>query len=463
MLGMYSISGYDLNSYTRPNRKGGGVLIYTHTDLAARVIEPPFTMLTAECVIVSINKNNIEIIIVGIYRPPKINQENKVVQFLDELNLLLKKINNDKIIICGDININLLDTKNKNISHYENIMARYGYSRCISKVTRREILKGEIVESCIDHIFVKCPSYDIYSAVIEHKMADHYCTTVALSSPELRRCLVPPTSAAAQPPLGAGGAAARGGGTTRRFIDNKLVQEKLDSVEFSELLNLNCPLELYNKIYETFASIYEDCCRTKVIKCSGRDDKGWVDASMKRMILERDRLFILWCNDKSNMLKRLNYTRLRNKCNKLFFKIRNEYTKRKIIECNGNIKKIWENINNLLGRTKQSTDDLIQKYIKDKSQEEISNNFAYTFINDIDKIVHDCDKKFLDRTDYVNTSPVCMRWKPATARQVLKVIKLMSSNKSPGSDNIRMRDIKIVSEKISPIIAHLINLCIKFS
>lgn len=105
MLSMYSISGYDLNSYTRPNRKGGGVLIYTHTDLAARVIEPPLTMLTAECVIVSINKNNIEIIIVGIYRPPKINQENKVVQFLDELNLLLKKINNDKIIICGDCRV----------------------------------------------------------------------------------------------------------------------------------------------------------------------------------------------------------------------------------------------------------------------------------------------------------------------------------------------------------------------
>lgn len=62
------------------------------------------------------------------------------------------------------------------------------------------------------------------------------------------------------------------------------------------------------------------------------------------MILERDTLFIIWSNDPKNMIKRLNYTKFRNRCHKLIFKNKNKFDRQCILDCNNNIKKLWDRI-----------------------------------------------------------------------------------------------------------------------
>ncbi|KAG7294893.1 hypothetical protein JYU34_022722, partial [Plutella xylostella] len=135
------------------------------------------------------------------------------------------------------------------------------------------------------------------------------------------------------------------------------------------------------------------------------------------MVLERDRLFNIWFQDKTNMLKRLQYTKYRNKCTKHFSRIRNEYDKQKILECNGDVKKIWDNINRILGNKKRSTDDVILKYMSGNSKQDICNNFATTFKNDIDSITHDCNDKLLNRADYSSETCVSMRWRPVSSKE----------------------------------------------
>lgn len=180
------------------------------------------------------------------------------------------------------------------------------------------------------------------------------------------------------------------------------------------------------------------------------------------MVLEVDKLFLIWSNDPKNMVKRLTYTKHRNRCNKLIFKSRNEYDRQNIINCNNNIRKLWDRINTLLGNKKQTLDTLILSNMKDQgSEKQICNKFANTFSNEIISIKHTCGKKFLDRNNYVQKKDVCMRWQPVSCDHVKRIIMKMDSKKSPGSDRMRMSDLKFVADQISPIISKLINLSVQ--
>ncbi|XP_047024633.1 uncharacterized protein LOC124633450 [Helicoverpa zea] len=225
---------------------------------------------------------------------------------------------------------------------------------------------------------------------------------------------------------------------------------------------LECPIALYKAFKQIFVDIYNDCYVNKRVSNSDRNNKKWIDNKIKCMIKEKDRLFELWSNEPKNMLKRLNYTKFRNKCQKAIVKSKNIYDKKSILECNKNIKKIWERINTMLGNNKQSVDDLIISNMNGQdSVIDISNNFASTFDREIEEIKHKCQDIWLDRKTYVKTSDMSMRWQPVSPKYVKNIINNMNVNKSPGSDLVRMSDLKIIIDKVSPVLAKLINLTVK--
>lgn len=134
-----------------------------------------------ECVSVILQINNEPVQLVSLYRPPKIKKVNRLAQFLNKLLSFLQSLSKTiKIVLCGDININLLNKQNKYVTEYESLMAEFGFTKCIGQVTRREILNGNLVESCLDHIYVRVPLATIKSAVIQQKISDHYFVSVAL-------------------------------------------------------------------------------------------------------------------------------------------------------------------------------------------------------------------------------------------------------------------------------------------
>lgn len=53
-----------------------------------------------------------------------------------------------------------------------------------------------------------------------------------------------------------------------------------------------------------------------------------------------------------------------------------------------------------------------------------------------------------------------MRWIPASSSEIKRIIVNMDKNKSPGSDLVRMLDLKLLVEKVSPVIARLVNLSV---
>lgn len=456
LIPLYSINGFNTNAYTRTGRSGGGVLVYSRTDLDARVPNTSTAlttnMRTAECVSIAFNYNDEQIYLISMYRPPRINNQSNISQFMDELRNLFHSLpKSTKVIYCGDININILNKHDNNVLIYENLLAEFGFIKCINDVTRREIIRGKVVESCLDHIYIRSPMASIDSAVIKHKISDHYYISAAIewkqapSSSQATRIVGPD-----QP-------------GTRRVLDNRLVREKLLASNFDELLTIKCPVELYNAFSQMFVNIYNNCYSTKVVhNNSTRNNKSWITDNLKTMITKRDKLFEVWSNDPKNMIKRLNYTKYRNRCHKAITKCNNNHDRQSILDCNKNIKKIWDKIHTLMGTNKQPIDNLILNNMKEEGNiKEICNKFSTNFSDEVDKIKHVCNERWLDRKSYVNRCDVSMRWQPVKSEYVKNIIDHMDKNKSPGSDLVRMSDLKLVINKVSPVIARLANLSIE--
>ncbi|KAI5637432.1 reverse transcriptase (RNA-dependent DNA polymerase) domain-containing protein [Phthorimaea operculella] len=401
-------------------------------------------MQVSECVSITLNHLSEPIHIISVYRPPRINKKDKCKQFFEEFKKLLDSLpQNSKVIFCGDLNINLLLQNNKDVITYENLLAEYGFTKCINKITRSEILADTLVESCLDHIYVRAPLAGINSAVIQHKISDHYLISVAVDWKQSQTVGIKSAGTPTHPSPEITASSQR-----RRVLDNRAVRDKLLSVNFDELMSITCPLELYEAFRMIFKNIYDSCYVTRSYSHSNRDNKPWISNNLKNMILERDRLFIVWSNDPKNMVKRLNYTKFRNKCHKLIFKSRNKYDMQCILDCNNNIKKLWDRINILLGKDKQCLDRVILGYMGiNETTKNICNKFSCTFSEEIECIKHICDIKLLDRTTYTTNLNMSMRWQPVDSQYVMRVIKQMDKNKSPGSDLIRMSDLKVLVDK----------------
>lgn len=76
--------------------------------------------------------------------------------------------------MVGDINIDLLKDKKSELCEYLNTLAGIGIGSTISVPTRKEVMAGRLVSSCIDHISVRQSGATVKTAVISQELADHY-------------------------------------------------------------------------------------------------------------------------------------------------------------------------------------------------------------------------------------------------------------------------------------------------
>jgi hypothetical protein len=141
----FDINGYKTYHSLGLLNKADGVTIFIRINV---IITDLNTNIT-DCNSIEINFkfNELNYKIIGIYRSPSLAINN----FLMGIDAYLSNISNTyKVIICGDININILE-KLSNVSNYLNILATYNFISCIDSYTR--VINTPI--SCIDHIFIR--------------------------------------------------------------------------------------------------------------------------------------------------------------------------------------------------------------------------------------------------------------------------------------------------------------------
>ena len=125
---------------------------------------PFFESVGIEC-----TKFNKKYLICEIYRPPRCIPS----EFLEKLDSLfnnnLQSTQYEEIFLCGDYNLNLLDTESNNsVSQFVNQMSSYSLLPVISRPTRIT----EQTSSLIDNIFIKHPT-NFDSGLIISTISDH--------------------------------------------------------------------------------------------------------------------------------------------------------------------------------------------------------------------------------------------------------------------------------------------------
>lgn len=431
---MYSLKGYNMYTELRKNRKGGGIIVYVnkkHKFTINNIKTKYFESITGQIT----TSQNYSATLCAIYRPPDLSKH----LFVDELDTLLKRFTTkDDIYILGDINIDQKSNcpvKNK----YSTVMYNHGLVGGISQYTRIEIRKNKITKSCIDHIYARSLSQDLYTTTLGTVLADHRAIALACVGPiQLQD----------------------GPKFITKYDTNKLITS-LEKIEWKSSDNIFCPYKLYKLIVDNIKKCYKKSeIQIKMSKNTKRSENGkWVNKKIINACEHRDKLFISWIKDINNKIIKTEYNKARNYANNLIIRSKNKHIKNEINSNKNNPKALWSILNNITGRIKVSIDNIILNAFENNTTtiSNIANNFAETFSKSVKDIVPKCNIKLLQKSAYTTPANLSLRFQLATPRSVLKIINTLDSKKAPGFDGVRTTDLKIIGKQVAGPIANLIN------
>ncbi|CAG4975717.1 unnamed protein product [Colias eurytheme] len=138
--------------------------MYVRDGLCVTVSEPPID--EANCLQLIVDK---KVCILGIYRSPSFRNPS---MFLTSLDRHLTSLNNQYIVLAGDININILESSDSPWwQEYLCLVSEFDLAPAITLPTRQG--------SCLDHIFVKS-NKAVIGVVCESDISDHDMVMVGM-------------------------------------------------------------------------------------------------------------------------------------------------------------------------------------------------------------------------------------------------------------------------------------------
>ena len=167
------------------NSRGGGIITFVHQSIKADIIEEKSGILASHESLLLKCKVPIfgELFLWTIYRPPN-KSKNTFFMYLDNS---LRFFHEKKLVLTGDININILST-NTNDIRFTNLMHSFSLHCHIDKPTfaTTNANVDEPITSCLDHFWhnlnVSTSSYIIYPPFSDH-MAIVLCVHKKISQP----------------------------------------------------------------------------------------------------------------------------------------------------------------------------------------------------------------------------------------------------------------------------------------
>ena len=139
-----------------------------------------------------------------------------------------------------------------------------------------------------------------------------------------------------------------------------------------------------------------------------------------------------------------------------------EYYRNQLNEAKGNMSKTWNIINTALGKSIKKTN--INKIVVDNKlvtdEKTIPNLFNDYFVN----VGYNLNSKFIARNNnhvgkYITKNIKSAFFKPISSNEIVKVVKDLKSNTSPGYDDIDMKVVKKVIIHICQPLSAILNIC----
>jgi len=322
-----------VTKYNNFNQNSGIVLYVKDCHMIEKVNE--IIIDNCNCLNLSICCNGTRREIIALYR----GHNNNYTNFETKLIELINNITNNKIIIIGDININIADDSKDELKlDYLNLMAKLGFYSYINDYTR----VCNNTSTTIDHIFIRTKYIDsINPILLKSLITDHY-STLLIEKDEIMKD--------------------GNKSNIKSYLNIKLFCSLLDSESWEPIINetnINNCADKFHKILNNHinkAKKHKEC----IIPSNKRKIKPWITSGLIASIRVRDKLGKMTLK-RSNDFHFLNYyKKYKNKLCSLIRYVKNEYYRNKIKNNSNNIKKVWNIIGEVINRDLKNKTNITQ-------------------------------------------------------------------------------------------------------
>jgi hypothetical protein len=177
-----NIAGYTFHRKDRSNGMlHGGVGMYIKSDLAAKR-RPDLESERIEAVVLETGSGNEKLYVCSFYR----RNLDRLQDFIDFVEQLIRKIENKPILLVGDVNVNFLDKRNINTVLLTTLFVSYGAKQFVREATRYSNVDAHNDQrSLIDIIVSNRPHLCVGPARVHRlydKLSDHLPTTIVVKT-----------------------------------------------------------------------------------------------------------------------------------------------------------------------------------------------------------------------------------------------------------------------------------------
>lgn len=446
-----NIDGYSvISSFCRSNHLHGGSAILVRGEMThecKEVVDIKVRSLEMNYECSAIEFRNKQLLIIAIYRPP-LSDISGFLEFLD--NLLNNYLNEyENLVICGDLNINGLNTECHYTKLLKEILASYDLVSSINTPTRINSVNDQILSATqVDYIISNLDDI-IIATNDEPGFSDHLAQYIewafssnnkVASTVNVNKRLSP------------------NGNSISEFLYwyNKysLILPNVDNFEHS-----------FRDFYTHFKWCYEVSHPITAVK---KHDYKCIPKQVISNEIKNEVCILKYMNWYRKFSNDPNcHSEYKKRKTDLNHKIDNakvSFFNKTIANANNKPKKIWEIVNDRLKSNKQVKPDNIvfnREIISDAKQ--IANIFADYFTKQA-KIQSSVDTAAHDQ---INTCTLCKPiqnscfLEPFEDHEILQMINNMKNNVSVSIDEIPMILVKTVGEVIAPYLSEILNISLQ--
>ena len=415
----------------RKKFKGGGIAIFVHKSLKFSIVEEYslFHEMIIESLFIEVEfKNKKKLLIGNYYRSPSRGLENiqpnqQMEMFLESFQTIVDCISdkNQKAILCGDFNLNLLNYDNHDITRdFANCLFSAGFLEIIKNPTRVSNYNNHNTATLIDHIWTNDLKEQMTGGIITTYLSDHFSTFYLLETNK-------------HTPLPKN--------ISKRDISDENIEKfkrELENLSFADVYKKNDA----QSSFDTFQSIYNECMNThfpiKTIRFNKNYHMG--EKWMTRGILNSRKNKYLLLKEMSKNPTHLNkekYKNYKNTYNKVLKTRKKLYYSQLLIEHQGDLKRCWNIIKEASGLS-SNKNDLTDKLIIDGNNIFGEGRLCTEFNNHFSSISESI-KESIPPTDkppdsYLNESEFQFQLPKITTANILEIVNELENKKSSDYD-----------------------------
>ena len=354
------IEGYTMIRQDREwdfKKKGGGIC--TYIKLGLDFSEYKFKRFNSNCrnlesQWVSLKQNvGREIIIVNCYRPP----QGDLKECLELLNKGLNEIDMNKcdIFIIGDLNMNVLDKKDKNIQFFINSMKQKGMLQYIKEPTRITSWTSTCIDLCFSNTNMLAKATVCNVAISDHELI----LVTRKKGPTVKeRCTFY--------------------GRSYRNFNKDLFNQRLADQDWDIIQNFQDIDMKWEHFHQAIINILDQMCPIKKFKIN-KIKQPWLTPQLLELIKDKD--FKLRKAKKSRLTSDMTEAKkIRNFCTKRLQKAKSEYIRDQMEANGGDQKKFWKSIQNIIPNSKKSQMSI--NLINENNGDIVPENQTANYINE---------------------------------------------------------------------------------